>query len=153
MHKNCRDICGKIKYTYKYTWRRWACSVVNTSQCRRKVSCLVWDGLLCGTWHVFHCFGVGLSHTDRTAHTQRQTRTHAHPLSDISFRSAYHPHVGEKICSCYRSFLSAVHKRETPVCPRPPCALNGPANASSVQPIQRQHQEATYQICENCHTL
>lgn len=87
--------------------------------------------------------------------TYRQNGTHTHirPLSDISFRSAYHPHVGEKICSCYRSFLSAVHKRETPVCPRPPCVLNGLANASSVQSIQRQLQEATYQICENCHTL
>lgn len=102
------------------------------------------------TWvSVFLCWLV--THTDRQTHAHKHTHTHTH--ADISFRSAYHPHVGKKICSCYRSFLSARYKRETPVCPRPLGALNGPANASSVQPIQRQHQEATYQICENCHTL
>lgn len=82
------------------------------------------------------CFGVCLSQTD--------THTHIH----ISSCSAYHPQVGKKHCSCYRSLLSACYKRETPVCRRPLSALNGLAKVSSVQHIQRQHQEATYQICE-----
>lgn len=58
-----------------------------------------------------------------------------HTQTHVSFRSAYHPHVGRKPLQLLQIFsLSASYKRETPFCPRPLCALNGPAEVSSVQP-------------------
>lgn len=43
----------------------------------------------------------------------------------ICFCSAYHPHVGKKFCSCFRSLLSGSYKRETPRLSQVPVLLMG----------------------------
>lgn len=56
---------------------------------------------------------------------QLQRSAARHSDAAVWFCSAYHPHVGKKFCSCFRSLFSGSYKRETPprpVCPGPPCS-------------------------------
>lgn len=85
---------------------------------------------------------VSLSPAVPHQHSRLRVCVQTHILSC----SACYPHVGKNNCSCCRALLSGCYKGETPVCPRPYIALNGSAEASSVQCMERQHQEATYHI-------
>lgn len=88
--------------------------MVNTSLCCRKVSRL----FLCGTWHEFQCFCVGLSHT------HRQTHAHKHTYTLWFFISQrLPPPCGEKNLQLLQIFpFSPLQKRDPCLSQAPRCS-------------------------------
>lgn len=56
---------------------------------------------------------------------QLQRSAARHSDAAVWFCSAYHPHVGKKFCSCFRSLLSGSDKRKTPRLSRASVLLMG----------------------------